>query len=117
MLQITNADTAQSVYLNLNNYSSGPVRMTWTNQYSGATFDFVGTVVVSNGRYQEINLTPPSAPNAMQEGLYLVTVENWAETVLHATRLAFVSSVPAFSEATYTSYTEGDNDAYTVYTP
>lgn len=91
--------------------------MKWTNQYSGKTFDFVPTVAVSNGRYQKINLTPPSAPNAMQEGLYLVEIKNASTQALYATRLAFVSSVPAFSEVTYTSYTEGDNDAYTVYTP
>lgn len=117
MLQITNANTSQSVYLKLGNYSSGPVRMTFTNQYSGKTYDFIGTVVVNNERYQQINLTPPGGTNAMQEGLYLVTFENWAQTALHATRLAFVSAVPAFNEATYTSYTEGDTEAYTVYTP
>lgn len=117
MLQITNANTAQSVYLKLDNYGSGPVRLKFTNQYSGQTFDFIGTVVTNNDRYQQINITPPGGTNAMQEGLYLVVVENWAQTAVCASRLAFVASVPAFNEATYTTYTAGDTDAYKVYTP
>lgn len=124
VIQLTNANTAQSMYLKLDGYSStsteAQVTVTFTNQLTEAVTTFADiAVVTTNGRYQKITVTPPvdSDDNpTMVEGLYIVTVQSPDGSVEYATRLGFVAAVPAFSESTYTSYTVGDTDPYNVYT-
>lgn len=126
MIQITNANTEQSIYLKLEGYSAKAttetVTVVMTSQLTGKVQEFADiTPTTTNGRYQELKVTPPAetdpATNAvMEEGLYLVTFYNTAKTTVFATRLAFVSNVPFFGEATYDAYQVGDNTAYNVYT-
>ena len=127
MIQINNTNTAQTLYLKLDGYSSTStseqLKITFTNQLTNkaTVFDNVA-VATTNGRYQSMVVTPPAetdpASNTqMVEGLYIVTFENTGQTVTFATRLGFVSNAVPFSESTYDAYTTGDNSAYNVYTP
>ena len=118
MVQITNQNVAQAVRMKLEGYSTtstaARVTLRFTNQYSGYVTTFARVTPTStNGRYQEMTITPPANENQMSEGLYILEVLSENEVTLYATRLAFVA--PDFSESTYTSYTEGDTDAYNVY--
>ena len=121
MIQITNANIAQRLVLKLDGYSATStadrVLIYFTNQLTGKQTVFSNIAPSStNGRYQSILITPPSGTDRMVEGLYLVGVFNANASVQYAERLAFVSGVTPFGEATYTAYTEGDSTAYNVYT-
>lgn len=119
MIQITNANAYQSFALNLDGYSATTltnVRVYFTNQLTGKKTNLGSvTPLKTNGRYQLIQVTPPAAPEEMVEGLYMVEIKNTENTVTYATRLAFVSSVPAFKEAQFEAYEEQDTEAYNVY--
>lgn len=127
MIQINNSNTSQTLYLKLDGYSSTStsalVDIEFTSQLTNRKFTFADTAVVTtNGRYQSIAITPPAETTPtptdamMEEGMYLVTFNDDVSGDLLATRLAFVASVPAFSESTYDAYTVGDTTAYKVYT-
>jgi len=118
MIQITNANVEQVFSLKLDGYSATlvtEVNVIFTNQLTGLENTLGSSTVQTNGRYQEITIKPPAAPLQMVEGLYMVTIKNRYNTVTYATRLAFVSSVPAFKEASFTAYEEQDQTAYNVY--
>ena len=126
MIQINNGNTSQTLYLKLDGYSytstSALVDIEFTSQLTNRKFAFTDvSVVTTNGRYQSIAITPPvetypSTDAMMEEGMYLVTINDDVSGDLLATRLAFVASVPAFSESTYDAYTVGDTTSYKVYT-
>jgi len=127
VIQINNSNTSQTLYLKLEGYSftstATAVDIEFTNQLTNRKFTFPDTAVVTtNGRYQSIAITPPAETTPtpsdamMEEGLYLVTFNDDSTGDLLATRLAFVASVPAFSESAYDAYTVGDTTAYKVYT-
>ena len=126
MIQINNTNTAQTLYLKLEGYSEKVTTelldIEFTNQLTNRKFKFVGvTVLTTNGRYQSMTITPPAETSpptnaTMEEGMYLVTFIKANRSSLLSTRLAFVSSVPAFKESTYEAYTEGDETQYNVYT-
>tara|TARA_R110002167_G_scaffold73033_2_gene204933 strand:- start:3186 stop:3572 length:387 start_codon:yes stop_codon:yes gene_type:complete len=126
VIQINNGNTSQTLYLKLDGYSytstSALVDIEFTSQLTNRKFAFTDvSVVTTNGRYQSIAITPPvetdpSTDAMMEEGMYLVTINDDVSGDLLATRLAFVASVPAFSESTYDAYTVGDTTAYKVYT-
>tara|TARA_R110000803_G_scaffold76233_1_gene140794 strand:+ start:877 stop:1263 length:387 start_codon:yes stop_codon:yes gene_type:complete len=126
VIQINNTNTAQTLYLKLEGYSEKVTTelldIEFINQLTNRKFKFVGvTVLTTNGRYQSMSITPPAETlpptNAtMEEGMYLVTFIEANRSSLISTRLAFVSSVPAFKESTYEAYTEGDETQYNVYT-
>lgn len=120
MVQLSNENTPQNVVLKIEGYSSTSrserLTLKFTNQYTGKVVSFERLMpTVTNGRYQEMSITPPAGADRMSEGLYILEVYNEALTTLYATRLAFIRSALRFGEATYTSYTEGDDDAYNVY--
>ena len=126
MIQINNSNTAQTLYLKLEGYSSSTlsvlINIDFINQLTNRVYKFPDTnVLTTNGRYQSMSITPPPETlppsNAtMEEGMYLVTFIDASKDALLATRLAFVSSVPAFTESTYEAYTVGDETQYNVYT-
>ncbi len=121
MIQISNANTAQSIYLKLEGYSDTstavPLMAIFTNQLTGKLTYFLPiTPTSTNGRYQELRITPPAGTDKMVEGLYLVSVSDLALSTTYATRLAFVRGLIPFGESTYTPYTTGDTSAYSVYT-
>lgn len=121
MIQITNANTEQSIYLKLDGYSETstavPLMVIFNNQLTGELTYFLPiTPSSTNGRYQELQITPPAGTERMVEGLYLVSVSNLALSTTYATRLSFVRNVVPFGEATYDAYEVGDNTAYNVYT-
>lgn len=121
MIQLNNSNVAQRMDLKLDGYSATNVDdrllIIFTCQLTGKQFAFPNSAVSStNGRYQSVAVTPPPAPNGMDEGLYLVGIYNANASVTYATRLAFVSSPVPFGESTYTAYTTGDNAAYNVWT-
>tara|TARA_R110002126_G_scaffold221058_1_gene366333 strand:- start:1979 stop:2365 length:387 start_codon:yes stop_codon:yes gene_type:complete len=126
VIQINNTNTAQTLYLKLEGYSEKVTTelldIEFTNQLTNRKFKFVGvTVLTTNGRYQSMTITPPAETSpptnaTMEEGMYLVTFIKANRSSLLSTRLAFVSSVPAFKESTYEAYTEGDETQYNVYT-
>jgi len=119
MIQITNANAYQSFFLKLDGYSATTitnVRVSFTNQLTGKKTSFGSvTPLTTNGRYQNIQVIPPAAPHEMVEGLYMAEIKNNDNTVTYATRLAFVSSVPAFKEAQFAAYEEQDTETYNVY--
>jgi len=121
MIQITNANSSQAFRLKLDGYSettrTTEVNVVFTNQLTGEVYNLGDvTPTTTNGRFQTIEVVPPIVPAPMVEGLYMVSITSTNKIVSYATRLAFVSSVPAFSEGSFTSYTTGDADAYNVYT-
>ena len=127
MIQINNTNTAQTIYLKLDGYSSTSTSVTldiaFTSQLTSRVFNFEAVAVLTtNGRYQSMDVTPPAetAPTptnaTMEEGMYLVTFTTTDTSTLLATRLSFVSDVPVFKESTYDAYTVGDTTAYEVYT-
>lgn len=121
MIQIKNTPVEQNMYLKLDGYSwtstATEVTVTFTCQLTGAVTRFERiNPTKTNGRYQQLRITPPSGTSQMTEGLYIVAVTSIDYATEYARRLAFVSAVTAFDESTYTSYTEGDADAYNVYT-
>lgn len=124
VIQLTQANSAQGLFLKLDGYSSTSttqeVTVTFTNQLTEEVTAFERLNPVStNGRYQRINVTPPvdgDGNPTMVEGMYIVTVTTVDGLTEFATRLAFVAAIPAFSESTYTAYTVGDTDPYNVYT-
>lgn len=120
MIQLTNDSGYQSFYLKLDGYDSTSitnVRVTIVSQLTGESTNFGSvTPTASNGRYTTIQIQIADSPKIV-EGLYLLTVKNDANNVTYAKRLAFVSSTPAFKEATYTPYEDTDGNAYNVYAP
>lgn len=121
MIQIKNTPVEQNLYLNLDGYSTtstaGECTIRFECQLTGEVTSFERvTPVKTNGRYTQFRITPPSGTSTMTEGLYIVTVSTIDFVTEYARRLAFVSAIVAFDESTYTSYTEGDTDAYNVYT-
>jgi len=118
MIQLTNDSGYQSFYLKLDGYDTtalANVRVTMVNQLTSKLTSFGSvTPTEANGRYTTIQIDIPSTPKLV-EGLYLVTVKNVGNNVTYATRLAFISSTPAFEESTYTPYEETDTNAYKVY--
>lgn len=127
MIQINNTNTAQTIYLKLDGYSSTSTSVTldieFTSQLTSRVFSFTGvSVKTTNGRYQSMDVTPPAETTpvptnaTMEEGMYLVTFSPAGSSTLLATRLSFVSDVPVFKESTYDAYTVGDTEAYEVYT-
>ncbi len=99
----------------------GLVDIEFINQLTLKAFDFPNIPVLStNGRYSSLSIIPPvetTPPSnaTMEEGMYLVTFKLDQTTIILATRLAFVGSVPAFKEASYDAYKVGDGTAYNVY--
>ena len=99
----------------------GLIDIEFTNQLTSKKFDFQNIgVLTTNGRYSSMSITPPAETTppsnaTMEEGMYLVTFKLDQLSKIIATRLAFVSSVPAFKEATYDSYKVTDGTAYNVY--
>ena len=120
MIQLTNDAGFQSFYLKLDGYdttSITSVRVSMVNQLTSKVTNFgLVTPAAANCRYTTIQIQVAVTPKLV-EGLYLVTVKNNGNNVTYATRLAFVSSTPAFEESTYTPYEENDTDAYNVYAP
>ena len=124
MIQINNTNTAQTIYLKLDGYSSTileDLKITFTNQLTSKEEVFHVKVVTTNGRYQSIAITPPAETSPpsntkMVEGLYLVLIQDSVAAKTYANRLAFVSNAVPFSESTYEAYTVGDGAAYNVYT-
>jgi len=120
MIQLTNSTGYQSFYLKLDGYDTTaitPVRVTMVNQLTSKSTNFGSvTPTAANGRYTTIQIEVASTPKLV-EGLYLLKVKNSGNNVTYATRLAFVSSTPAFKESTYTPYGEEDGNAYNVYAP
>ncbi len=120
MIQLTNDSGYQSFYLKLDGYDTAAlanVRVTMVNQLTGKSTNFGSvTPTAANGRYTTIQIEIAATPKLV-EGLYLVIVKNVGNNVTYATRLAFVSSTPAFEEATYTPYEDTDGNAYNVYAP
>ncbi len=118
MIQLTNTAGYQSFYLKLDGYdttSISSVRVAIVNQLTGESTNYgLVTPTATNGRYTTIQIQVASTPKLV-EGLYLLTVKNSGNNVTYATRLAFVSSTPAFKESTYTPYEETDTNAYKVY--
>lgn len=118
MIQLTNTAGYQSFYLKLDGYDTttiSNVRVAIVNQLTGESTNYGSvTPTAANGRYTTIQIEIANTPKLV-EGLYLLTVKNNGNNVTYATRLAFVSSTPAFKESTYTPYVETDQDAYKVY--
>lgn len=118
MIQLTNDSGYQSFYLKLDGYDTtvlAKVNVAVVNQLTSKVTEF-GLVkpTAANGRYTTIQIDIPSTPKLV-EGLYLLTVKNDGKNVTYATRLAFISSTPAFKESTYTPYEDTDTNAYKVY--
>lgn len=126
MIQINNTNVAQTIYLKLDGYSTTStaesLKITFTNQLTSRETIFEAvSVLITNGRYQSIQVTPPAETDPpsntkMVEGLYLVHFQDAAGAKTYAKRLSFVSNAVPFSESTYEAYTVDDGVAYNVYT-
>ena len=120
-IQAINSDTTGTI-TNVSVFQvKGFMDVQFTNQLTSRVIDFPDVpILIDNDRYSSLSIIPPlesSPPYSpiMEEGMYLVTFKTDQSTEVIATRLAFVSSVPAFSESTYDAYKVGDTEAYKVY--
>ena len=108
------------MYLKLDGYIKGmTLDIVFTNQLTNEKHTHLNVpAVTNNSRYTKISLPAfyPTPNPKVEEGLYIVTFNDHASPfILMATRLAFISSVPAFKESSYEAYTADDEAAYNVY--
>lgn len=120
MIQINNLNAPQDVYLKLDGFIKGmTLDIVFTNQLTNESYSQLNVPAISNNsRFTRITLPAfyPTPNPKVEEGLYIVTFNDHASPfILMATRLAFISSVPAFKESSYEAYTADDEAAYNVY--